>query len=387
MVNLVLRNSNSVGVIDDADMEHISKYVWGCDKMGYIFAKTPYARKTFLHRFLLNTKAGMVVDHINRNPLDNRRCNLRECNQSQNVGNRSFSKNNTSGFKGVSFLKGLGKWAARIGIGNQRKHLGYYTTPEQAASVYDKAAIERWGEFAATNGMAVSRRIPITRFSTKRQWVRTPGEIPLDIGRVALVSIEDWERIDKIGWHFRKDNGYVCCGGYNGQERYLHRFVMDCPKGLVVDHINGDKLDNRRENLRVCTYQENSFNRRNLARTNTTGFTGVCKRRHRFQAHYTAGSKVTVVGMYATAEEAARARDTALKAIAGEFLNPNIEGAAPMASNLRQRTSIYRGVTKVQGRWTARIFDNKIKYLGRFATELGAHEAYQAAKKAMAVGQ
>jgi HNH endonuclease/AP2 domain len=98
------------------------------------------------------TKAGvMEVDHINHNGLDNRRSNLRKCVQQQNAGNTRMRTNNTSGFKGVSWSKASKKWLVTITDHGVQKHLGLFDDPEEAAGVYDDAAIKVFGEFAWLN--------------------------------------------------------------------------------------------------------------------------------------------------------------------------------------------------------------------------------------------
>lgn len=92
-----------------------------------------------------------VVDHINRNPHDNRISNLRMGSQQQNTFNAGPSKNNTSGYKGVYFRKDTGKWSAEITHNRKKKSLGCYPTAELAAAAYGKAAKETFGEFASPN--------------------------------------------------------------------------------------------------------------------------------------------------------------------------------------------------------------------------------------------
>lgn len=94
---------------------------------------------------------GFWVDHINGDTLDNRRSNLRLCTVSGNNHNRMKSKNNTSGYKGVSWLKQNQKWRAYIKVNSKDKHLGCYLDKEDAARAYDKAAKEYFGEFARLN--------------------------------------------------------------------------------------------------------------------------------------------------------------------------------------------------------------------------------------------
>ena len=94
------------------------------------------------------------VDHIQQadgSPAQDRLSNLRIVSRSQNLKNQRISRNNTSGYKGVSLQKSTSKWQAKIMSCGRRKHLGTFTTAEAAALAYDKAAKELHGEFAKLN--------------------------------------------------------------------------------------------------------------------------------------------------------------------------------------------------------------------------------------------
>lgn len=93
---------------------------------------------------------GFVVDHINRNPIDDRFVNLRVCEQRNNIKNRSLNTNNSSGFKGVSLSKS-GKWVAQIQVDKVPIVIGYYQHREDAAVAYDEYALRNFGEYASTN--------------------------------------------------------------------------------------------------------------------------------------------------------------------------------------------------------------------------------------------
>lgn len=113
--------------------------------------KWPSRKMTRLHREIMQAPDGVQVDHINGNPLDNRRVNLRFATPSENARNRGRASNNTSGFKGVNWNKKHGKWLASIMVDGKRLFLGGFTVAEDAARAYDKAARKYHGEFARTN--------------------------------------------------------------------------------------------------------------------------------------------------------------------------------------------------------------------------------------------
>ena len=88
------------------------------------------------------------LDHVNRDPSDNRISNLRICNQTQNNANTAPRKSNTSGFKGVSWSRKDRRWVAGIRVNGKKKFLGNFRTKEAAAEAYMGAAIDLHGDFA-----------------------------------------------------------------------------------------------------------------------------------------------------------------------------------------------------------------------------------------------
>jgi hypothetical protein len=135
-------------------------------------------------------------------------------------------------------------------------------------------------------------------------------------GQRALVDPDDLERTRRRKWHvgsggYVRSTRWVLGGGGAVETTLLHRFVLDAPAGAIVDHINGDKLDNRRENLRIVTAQVNQANRKRLNRNNTSGARGVVRRnglRKPWRAQLYASGRVVHLGYFATRDEAVAAR-------------------------------------------------------------------------------
>ena len=140
--------------VDDEDLERLSKHHWWAQsrRKGKSVARAKIGDKCILmHRFIMNAQEGQIIDHIDGNPLNNQKANLRFCTTSQNLMNRGINNTNTTGYKGVSWAKGLKKYMACIRVKGKNKHLGYFSDAIEAAKVYDKAILEHHGEFAWLN--------------------------------------------------------------------------------------------------------------------------------------------------------------------------------------------------------------------------------------------
>lgn len=139
-------------LIDDEDWEKVNKYVWHVSyhHNGKIKTVSTNEKGTQLklHKFLTGYT---LTDHIDGNPLNNQKENLRECTQQKNTWNAALSKRNKTGFKGVYWEESRKKYQAYIKIGDKKKHLGRYVNASDAARAYNKAAIENFGEFARLN--------------------------------------------------------------------------------------------------------------------------------------------------------------------------------------------------------------------------------------------
>ena len=154
-----------VALIDDADEGLVHGYVWHAhpDKntvyaRAYIRGSFPAEKRVRMHRLILNAPVGQQVDHINGNGLDNRRCNLRLCTNTQNTRRATKcrwhqGKEPTSKYKGVSWHKDHQKWDAQIRPRTHREHLGSFVSEKDAALAYNQAAIRLYGQFARLNNI------------------------------------------------------------------------------------------------------------------------------------------------------------------------------------------------------------------------------------------
>lgn len=141
----------------------------------------------------------------------------------------------------------------------------------------------------------------------------------------AVIDDEDFELVSSHKWSFSRSTKYPRCRNKKGETVYMHRLLMGLSHGdsRCVDHINGNILDNRKVNLRICTRQQNAFNKRNK-RLPKSGFRGVRKTtNNRWQALLTIGGKTKTLGSYTDIKEAAKAYDKMAMQLFGEFACTN----------------------------------------------------------------
>ena len=134
-----------IGYFDLEDKELVEKTYWGLDVLGYAHGKIN-GRLARFHRHLFGFPKE-TIDHINRDKLDNRKCNIRLCTPKENSRNLSIAKNNTSGVTGVKKTK-HGKWNASIMVDRKGIHLGNFKTLEEAKEARMKAELKYFGEFS-----------------------------------------------------------------------------------------------------------------------------------------------------------------------------------------------------------------------------------------------
>jgi len=146
-------DNNEVALVDDEDYDFVSSFnKWHINSVGYLAtSKMINYDRTFytMHRIIMERllgeaiPEGLVIDHKNRNKLDNRRENLRLATYSQNNINSKIPENNTSGHKGIGFHKKRNQWRARIG----KCHLGWFETIEEAIEARKLAERIFYSEF------------------------------------------------------------------------------------------------------------------------------------------------------------------------------------------------------------------------------------------------
>lgn len=151
LVKFIKYGLGRYAIVDAKDFERLSVYTWGKHSQGYAIRCRPNGkgRKLFMHRDVLPPAPGQQTDHIDGDVSDNRKENLRLCNNKQNSQNRKLQRNNTSGFKGVS--RQGNKWRASIYPNDLHINLGSFGSKEAAARAYDAAAKKYYGDYAKLN--------------------------------------------------------------------------------------------------------------------------------------------------------------------------------------------------------------------------------------------
>ena len=152
-------------------------------------------------------------------------------------------------------------------------------------------------------------------------------------GSSFIIDSSDFPAVSEHTW-WKSKRGYPVMKtsrrSEEGQKTVtLHRFLMQPPPSCDVDHISGDKMDNRRCNLRICSHQQNMYNQK-MRNTNTSGYYGVSllKSVGRYEAYIHNCGKKIYLGLFSSAEEAACARDKAAYRLYGRFAKLNFPNSA-----------------------------------------------------------
>lgn len=167
MKSFVISNKhlNKVEIlVDEEDYDFVKDQIWYANvstrsnniKLSYIGLDPSKNEVYRIHHLILmrhgiEIPKGYVVDHIDHNPANNQKRNLRLCSNQQNKFNAPIQKNNTSGFRGVSWFAKTQSWRARIKINGKEKHIGIFKSPIDAAIAYNEVATNLFGEYAMLN--------------------------------------------------------------------------------------------------------------------------------------------------------------------------------------------------------------------------------------------
>lgn len=156
--------------------------------------------------------------------------------------------------------------------------------------------------------------------------------IPLSRGMFATVDNRDFAELSRYKWNAaqRSNTFYAARIVPSGRRSplgvvYMHRQILGAQPGDKTDHRDGNGLNNRRRNIRICTAQQNSAAFRNFRRSKTVRYRGVTQKRNKFRARITLRGYEIGLGSFDTAIQAARAYDQAARLFFGEFASPNFD--------------------------------------------------------------
>lgn len=217
-----------------------------------------------------------------------------------------------------------------------------------------------------------------------------PIEIQLAKGYVAIVDKQDAD-LAKIKWGTSSDKKWIYAVTSSSKNRNsMHRIVMErivgrhLAKDELIDHINHNTLDNRRDNLRIATFAGNSRNRA-ISPFNKLGLKGVYKRNdyNAYAAEIKVNNKRIRLGIFKTPEEAAAAYNAGAVKYHGDFASLNdipnwkeiVNNFPETRLNLRNKSG-YKGVGVQKGKWCAYVYINKKSiHIGTYNSPIEAHEA------------
>ncbi len=192
-----------------------------------------------------------------------------------------------------------------------------------------------------------------------------------------MVDDDDYWWLMKFHWYYSASTGYARANIGGGKKANLHQLLLPRVAGLMADHINRNKLDNRRVNLRLVNKSENNRNR--TQHNNTSGFIGVTRHSNnsqRWVAQASLNNRNYYIGCYATPEQAATARTDFL-----ERWRHDPASVKPKGHVFRNNTSGFRGVYPQRlrsgnMRWAAQVQEaGRHKHLGLFLTAKEAADA------------
>ena len=380
------KNGENVGyvLVSKEDYDHLSKFKWYKDGDGY--AKSKINNKMWkIHRYIMieilknDLTSKQPIDHIDNDKLNNSRTNLRVATFSENARNRKKKENASSIYTGVCFLKYKNKWKTSIKINNKTLH-AIYDIEIHAAHQYNlwvdeydlksanknkikfpedfvqyiikpkkenlprgiskngnKFKVQVNGKHIGTFSKLTDAEIELKTSIIENEKIKhekllaTPilyNELNQFIFKVketeVLIDEDIFHEIIKYKWQIDKQN-YIRCKIKDKSTR-LHRFILNYTGDDYVDHINGNKLDNRRVNLRVATVIQNNMNKKSTDGSSSQ-YIGVSfnKRENKWIARITVDGKLKYLGSFSCEIEAAKVRDIATKIYYNNFGRLNFQ--------------------------------------------------------------
>ena len=149
VVKIYVNNSDDVILCDIEDWEKLKYYRWYKNMYGYAESNDENHKKIKMHKVIIGNVGNMIIDHINRNKLDNRKCNLRVVTKKANGLNRDLRKENTSGYAGVSEVDT--GWKATITENGKNINIGIFSTKKRAIKARREAEKRIYGIYSNNN--------------------------------------------------------------------------------------------------------------------------------------------------------------------------------------------------------------------------------------------
>jgi len=231
-VKTILLTRGYETLVDDDDYEVLNNHKWQArSSRGLTYVRRairlPNGKRAepSMQNVIMNPPEGMVVDHINHNPLDNRRNNLRIATPSQNNWN---TRKKSGTYKGVGWVPMISKWYSRIRYRGKNRNIGNFIIEEDAARAYDKAAIVAFGEFACTNFNS--------KDYTESEILEMKDCIEKMCERVKSSKFKgvSWHKRDKCWYSYGLDKDHI--------KRHLGKFANEEEAAeAVFDFQNGQK--------------------------------------------------------------------------------------------------------------------------------------------------
>jgi len=343
--------NDNIVLYSSQDHDRISSYNWYLDSDGYARAKIK-GKMVKMHRFILNADKGVPVDHLNGNRLDNRRSNIYLTTPKLNGQNKSKRDGVSSIYHGVSYTKGINKYKSRICINNKTVYIGSFENPIEAAEARDMVIVHdlpksnyklnfpenletykkteynrRYAPILKKNLVDI-KDLPVKSFyedTDDENVVRLLIANKPDV--FVLIDRNDYDIVKYYTYHVRKDN-YIATNNVSCGHHKIHRFIMGVEdSSIFIDHVDGNKHNNIRRNLRHSNAKLNAQNtRKNVKRTSKYYGVYYIEKRKRWVPNINFNGKQQHLGYFRSEIAAALTRDLfILKNIPNSHYNFNYQ--------------------------------------------------------------